>query len=75
MKVGVPKVIAMKLTVPERITEWNFEYLKEICKRGPKQYPGANYIVRQHGKRRRLTEETQEQLVGNRNRDILLRGT
>ena len=61
-EVGVPKVMAMKLTVPERVTEWNAAYLKEFVKRGA-TYPGANYIVRPDGKRKRVTEETKEQLL------------
>lgn len=62
-EVGVPKIIAMKLSVPEKITEWNFEYLKEYVKRGPKVYPGANYISRPDGKKKKITEETKEQLL------------
>ncbi|MEM3374543.1 MAG: DNA-directed RNA polymerase subunit A' [Candidatus Woesearchaeota archaeon] len=62
-EVGVPKQVAMKLTIPERITEWNFEYLKEYVKRGPKQYPGANYVCRPDGKKKKITEETKEQLL------------
>ncbi len=59
-EVGVPLSVAKKLTVPERVTEWNIEYLKKFVERGPEKYPGANYIVRPDGKRKRLTEETIE---------------
>ncbi|MBI2147854.1 DNA-directed RNA polymerase subunit A' [Candidatus Woesearchaeota archaeon] len=62
-EVGVPKVVAMKLTVPERVTEWNMAYLKAFVQRGPKQYPGSNYIVRPDGKKKKITDETQEQLL------------
>jgi len=62
-EVGVPKVFSMKLTVPERITEWNMEYLKKFVERGPDEYPGANYIVRPDGRRKRITDETKEQLL------------
>lgn len=62
-EVGVPQVMASKLTVPERATKWNIDYLKEFVKRGSKQYPGANYIIRPDGKRKRITEETKEQLL------------
>ncbi len=62
-EVGVPKVIAMKLTVPERVTEWNIEYLKKFIERGPTEYPGANYIVRPDGRRKKITSETKEQLL------------
>jgi DNA-directed RNA polymerase subunit A' len=62
-EVGVPYIIAMKLTVPERITEWNQEYLKKFVEKGPKAYPGANYIVRPDGKKKKITDETKEQLL------------
>ncbi len=62
-EVGVPKVMAMKLTVPERVTEWNMQYLKDFVKKGSGEYPGANYIVRPDGKRKRITDETKEQLL------------
>ncbi len=59
-EVGVPEVIAMKLTVPERITSWNMEYLKKFVDKGPKKYPGANYIIRPDGKKKKITDETKE---------------
>lgn len=62
-EVGVPKIIAMKLTVPERVTEWNMAYLKKFVERGAGQYPGANYIVRPDGKKKKITDETKEQLL------------
>ncbi len=62
-EVGVPKIIAMKLTVPERVTEWNKEYLKKFVQVGPKQYPGANYVVRPDGKKKRITDEMKEQIL------------
>jgi len=62
-EVGVPHEVAMKLTVPERITEWNYEYLKEYVKRGPKEYPGSNYIIRPDGKKKKITDETKEALL------------
>ena len=62
-EVGVPKIVAMKLTVPERINEWNAEYLKKYVEKGPKTYPGANYVVRPDGKKKKITEETKEQIL------------
>ena len=59
-EVGVPEVIAMKLTVPERITSWNMEHLKKFVEKGPKKYPGANYIIRPDGKKKKITDETKE---------------
>lgn len=62
-EVGVPRAIANELTVPERVTEWNLTRLKEFIKRGPTQYPGANYVIRPDGKKKKISEETQEQLL------------
>ncbi len=62
-EVGVPEVIARKLTVPERVTEWNLEYLKEFVKKGPNEYPGSNYIIRPDGKKKKITNETQESCI------------
>jgi DNA-directed RNA polymerase subunit A' len=59
-EVGVPKVVAMKLTVPETVNEWNLAYLKKFVQNGPGVYPGANYVVRPDGKKKKITDETKE---------------
>jgi DNA-directed RNA polymerase subunit A' len=59
-EVGVPQEIAMNLTVPERVTEANIAYLKGYIKKGAKEYPGCNYIIRPDGKKKKITEETKE---------------
>jgi len=53
-EVGVPIEIAKKLSVPEKVTHWNIEEMRELVKNGPDNYPGALYIVRPDGKRVRL---------------------
>ncbi|RLE85853.1 MAG: DNA-directed RNA polymerase subunit A' [Thermoprotei archaeon] len=50
-EVGVPIDIAKVLTVPEKVTEWNIEEMRELVRRGPFEHPGANYIVRPDGAR------------------------
>ncbi len=50
-EVGVPKDIAEILTVPQRVTEWNIEEMKELVMKGPRSFPGANYIIRPDGRR------------------------
>ncbi|MEM1542112.1 MAG: DNA-directed RNA polymerase subunit A' [Ignisphaera sp.] len=50
-EVGVPIDIAMKLTVPERVTEWNLEELRKCVINGPNKWPGANYVVTPDGRR------------------------
>ncbi|MEJ5328304.1 MAG: DNA-directed RNA polymerase subunit A', partial [Candidatus Bathyarchaeia archaeon] len=53
-EVGVPQDVAMRLSVPEKVTTWNIEELKKLVINGPDKYPGALYIIRPDGKRIRL---------------------
>jgi DNA-directed RNA polymerase subunit A' len=53
-EVGVPVDIAMRLTYPEVVTEWNIDEMRQLILNGPYTYPGALYIVRPDGKRIRL---------------------
>ena len=62
-EVGVPLSVAKELTVPERVTPWNLKWLKEFVKKGSSAYPGSNYIIRPDGKKKKITDETQEQLL------------
>ncbi len=62
-EVGVPLIVAMELTVPEKINEWNLKRLKKFVENGPKKYPGSNYVVRPDGRKKKITDETQEQLL------------
>lgn len=61
-EVGIPFEIAMELTVPERVTQWNTEWLKQLIRNGPKKYPGANYVI-DGGRKRKITPETQEVIL------------
>ena len=56
-EVGVPFEVAMKLTIPESVTENNIEYLKEIVKNGPLNYPGANYLTTATGSKKKIVPE------------------
>ncbi len=62
-EVGVPEEMAKKLTVPERVQAWNMEYLKSLVKNGPDKYIGATYVIRPDGKKKRITDETKEELL------------
>ncbi len=53
-EVGIPIDIAMRLSIPEKVTAWNFEDMKRLIINGPDNYPGALYIVRPDDKRVRL---------------------
>jgi len=53
-EVGVPRDVAMRLSVPEKVTAWNIDEMKKLVVNGPEMYPGALYIIRPDGKRIRL---------------------
>lgn len=50
-EVGVPEEIAKILTLPERVTFWNIEFLRKLVLNGPDKWPGANYVIRPDGKK------------------------
>ena len=60
-EVGVPFEIARIITVAETVTTTNIEAMKALIRQGEK-YPGANYVVRPDGKRKRITEELKEEI-------------
>jgi DNA-directed RNA polymerase subunit A' len=53
-EVGVPQDIAMRLSMPEKVTVWNIEEMRQLIINGPEKFPGALYVVRPDGKRVRL---------------------
>jgi len=61
-EVGVPYEIAAVVTVSETVNDLNIEKLKELIKRG-EEYPGANYVVRPDGKRKKITDELKEEII------------
>ncbi len=50
-QVGVPIKIAKILTVPSYVTDFNIEEMKQAVLNGPHSHPGANYIIREDGRR------------------------
>jgi DNA-directed RNA polymerase subunit A' len=60
-EIGVPKEIAMTLTVNESVTTLNIEYLKNLIRSW--EYPGANYIIRPDGKRKKITKDLKEEII------------
>jgi DNA-directed RNA polymerase subunit A' len=61
-EVGVPKMVAKKLTIPKKVTERNYEKALEWIENGTDTHPGVNYVFQPDGSRRRLTEENVEEL-------------
>ena len=60
-EVGVPYEVAKILTVAEKVTSVNIKRMKALVAR--KEYPGANYILRIDGKRKRIVEELRDELI------------
>jgi DNA-directed RNA polymerase II subunit RPB1 len=50
-QVGVPRSIAMNLTVPTRVTPFNIQELSALVANGPTEHPGAKHIIRSDGLR------------------------
>ncbi len=60
-EIGIPFDVAKIITVAEPVTTTNMEFMKEIIRKGD-VYPGANYIIRIDGKRKRITEDLKEEI-------------
>ena len=50
-QVGVPRSVAMNLTVPDRVTPFNLAELSALVANGPTTHPGAKHIIRSDGTR------------------------
>jgi len=61
-EIGVPLEIAKVITVAESVTSANLEVMKELIMMGEK-YPGANYIIRTDGRKKRVSEDLKEEIV------------
>jgi len=61
-EVGIPVEIARIVTVSETVNDLNIEKLKKLVERG-ENYPGANYIIRPDGKRKKVTPELKEEII------------
>jgi len=61
-EVGIPYEIAKVVTVAETVSDLNKEKLSEIIKNG-ENWPGANYIIRPDGRRKKITPELVEEII------------
>jgi DNA-directed RNA polymerase I subunit RPA1 len=67
-EVGIPLVIATKLTFPEYVNCRNIDYLKKLILNGPKKYPGATFVEDEKGTSYSLTnisEKAKKYLLDN----------
>ncbi|MGD9275552.1 MAG: DNA-directed RNA polymerase subunit A' [Candidatus Pacearchaeota archaeon] len=61
-EVGIPYEIAKVVTVSETVTDLNIDKLKELIEKGA-EYPGANYVIRPDGKRKKISPELKEEII------------
>ncbi|HVY02000.1 MAG TPA: hypothetical protein VHA12_04520 [Candidatus Nanoarchaeia archaeon] len=60
-EVGIPFEIAKIITVSESVTTLNLEAMKELVKNAD-VYPGANYVIRADGKKKKITPELKDEI-------------
>ena len=48
-QLGLPILMAMNLTYPERVNENNIKILKKMILNGADRYPGANFVITNNG--------------------------
>ena len=61
-EVGVPYEIAKVVTVAETVTDLNLQKMKDLIKKA-EEYPGANYIIRPDGKRKKITPDLKDEIT------------
>jgi len=61
-EVGIPYEIATVVTIAEMVNDLNIEKLKKLIKKG-EEYPGANYVIRPDGKRKKISPELKEEII------------
>ncbi|KYQ89196.1 RNA polymerase III [Tieghemostelium lacteum] len=62
-EVGVPQLIALTMSYPERVTDHNIQRLQKYVTNGPDVHPGANYIIYQDGEKKWLKYGNREKFA------------
>jgi DNA-directed RNA polymerase II subunit RPB1 len=62
-ELGVPMKIAMNLTVPERVTDFNRDKIYKLVQNGSAVYPGAKTLVRADGRMISLAHVNTKEIV------------
>jgi DNA-directed RNA polymerase II subunit RPB1 len=62
-EIGVPIKIAMNLTVPERVTQYNRDKMYKLIQNGADKYPGAKTLVRADGRMTSLRHVNTKEIV------------
>ncbi len=61
-EIGIPFSIAKVITVAETVNDLNIDNLKKLIAKG-EEYPGANYVIRPDGKRKKVTPELKDEII------------
>ena len=61
-EVGVPYEIAKIITVAETVNDLNIGKLKKLIEKR-EEYPGANYVIRPDGKRKKISLDLKEEII------------
>ncbi|MEM4325701.1 MAG: DNA-directed RNA polymerase subunit A' [Candidatus Pacearchaeota archaeon] len=61
-EVGIPFEIAKIVTVAESVNDLNIDSMKKLVQNGS-VYPGANYVIRPDGKRKKITDDLKEEII------------
>lgn len=59
-EIGIPDIFARKLTFTEPVNAFNLKEMKGLLKKGPAEYPGANFFVEASGKKTMLGNKPEE---------------
>ena len=62
-EVGIPYAIAKDMTIPVKVKEDNIDDVKKYIRNGPNTHPGANYIFRPDGSRKRITDDNADDII------------
>lgn len=62
-EIGVPESIARELTIPVRVSEKNLEEMRKLVLNGSDVWPGANYVIRPDGRRKKISESNKEEIA------------
>jgi len=65
-ELGVPIKMAMNLTMPEKVTPYNIDYMYKLIQNGADKYPGAKTIVRADGRMISLKHVNTREIVLHR---------
>ena len=63
LEVGVPEIIAKDLTIPVKVNKYNISEIRKVIQNGPNVHPGANYVIRQDGVKKKVTEENKKDIT------------